>query len=144
MSKAVFVVVVAFIVALLVSKDAMSAPQFSYSGGNGTSLSSGGINNSSSNVPGSGYAGEYYGNHSNETAPTSPSMSGSQLSGAQNSTSDLGNNCDCNNIQNVQEMAPTDNPSSGGDGDSPAGGEGGPSDAASAASSAASSSGSKK
>lgn len=81
-------------------------------------------------------SGEYYGHHSNETAPTSPSMSGSQLSGAQNSTSNLGNNCDCSNVQNVQEMAPTE----AGATNSPAGGEGAgnPSDAASAASSATS------
>lgn len=37
--------------------DAMSAPQFSssFGSGNGTSISSGGLSNSSSNVPGSGY-----------------------------------------------------------------------------------------
>lgn len=59
------------------------------------------------------FSGEYYGNHSNETAPTSPTMSGSQVSGAQNQTSNLGSSCDCNNIQNVQEAAPTNNPSGG-------------------------------
>ncbi|XP_055313354.1 uncharacterized protein LOC129574851 [Sitodiplosis mosellana] len=141
MSKAVFAVAFAFAVTvLLVSKDAMSAPQFSYSGGNGTSFSSGGVNNQTSNIPGSGYGGEYYNNHSNETAPTSPSMSGSQVSGAQNSTSNLTNNCDCNNVQNVQEMAPTD----AGATNSPSEGAGNPSDAASAASSAASGSSSRK
>lgn len=62
-------------------------------------------------------------------------MSGGQLSGAQNSTSSNFNNCDCSNVQNVQEMAPTD----AGATNSPAGGEGAnPGDAASGASSAAS------
>lgn len=116
----------------------MSAPQFSsnFGGMNSSSVGSGGVSNSSSNVPGSGYAGDYYGNHSNETAPTSPSVSGGSLNGAQNSTMPS-NTCDCNNVGNVQEMAPTNAPTNG-----PS--DSGSSDASSAASSAASGSSSRK
>lgn len=61
-------------------------------------------------------------------------VSGSQVSGAQDSTSGLTNNCGCNNISNLQEMAPTDavetNHPASGEG-SPVGGEGNPVDAAS-------------
>lgn len=52
------------------------------------------------------HSGDYYSNHSNETAPTSPAMSGGSLN-MQNATTPS-NTCDCNNISNVQEMAPTD------------------------------------
>lgn len=83
MSKAIFIVALAFAVTVFVSKglnsfyyfdlfievfgriillfvnflftDAMSAPQFNYSGSNGTSFSSGGMQNQTSNMPGSGY-----------------------------------------------------------------------------------------
>lgn len=83
-------------------------------------------------------SGEYYSNHQNETAPTSPSMSGGSISSAQNNTMPT-NTCDCNNVQNVQEMAPTNadaTNSPGGESNNPA------SDASSAASGA--SSGSRK
>lgn len=81
---------------------------------NGSSLGegSGGVqpygelSNRTSSTPGSGYAGDYYANHSNETAPTSPSLSGGSMD-IQNTT--LPNSsCDCSQINNVQEMVPTD------------------------------------
>lgn len=55
-------------------------------------------------MPGSGYAGEYYDNHSNETSPTSPSVSGGSMN-VQNSSLPAG---DCSQINNVQETVPTD------------------------------------
>lgn len=70
-------------------------------------------------------SGEYGSHYQNETAPTSPSMNGGQVSGAQNQTSGLTNNCDCSNVQNVQEMAPTEagaTPNSPAGGDNPASG----------------------
>lgn len=76
-------------------------------------------------------SGEYYSSHSNETAPTSPSVSGGQLSGVQDSTSNLTNGCDCNNINNLQEIAPTD--AGAAKNTDPAGAAEGPADAASAA-----------
>lgn len=64
------------------------------------------LSNRTSSMPGSGYAGEYYGNHSNETAPTSPSLSGGSMN-IQNSSLPT-SSCDCSQINNVQEMVPTD------------------------------------
>ncbi|XP_055321764.1 osteocalcin 2-like [Sitodiplosis mosellana] len=62
-------------------------------------------NGSSSSVPGSGYPGGYYANHSNESSPTSPSMSGDSFN-LQNS-SIATTNCDCSQVTNAQEVAPT-------------------------------------
>lgn len=61
------------------------------------------MSNRTDTVPGSGYAGEYYGNHSNETAPTSPSMNSGSMQNASLPTS----TCDCSQISNVQEAVPS-------------------------------------
>lgn len=61
---------------------------------NGTSISGGSAGGNSS-LPGSGYPEEYKESHSNDTAPTSPSISGGSISTVQNSTSAT-NICDCN------------------------------------------------
>lgn len=77
--------------------DVLSAPQLNTSlgGGNGTSVSGGSIGgNGDSEVPGSGYPDEYYEAHSNDTSPTSPSVSSGSLN-AQNATQST-NICDCN------------------------------------------------
>lgn len=76
----------------------MSAPQFStqLGGSNGTTISGGSIgSNSNSSIPGSGYPSEYGEAHANDTAPTSPTLSGGSISSVQNSTSAT-NICDCN------------------------------------------------
>lgn len=119
--------------------DAMSAPQvgaqFSEIRNNGTSGNVspfGEMNNQTSSMPGQGYPGEYYSHHSNETSPTTPTMSGGQAN-FQNSTLPT-STCDCNQISNVNEFAPTNSAPT----DVPAGGD--PMDSVSSASSAASSS----
>lgn len=61
-------------------------------------------------MPGSGYGGEYYANHSNETAPTSPSVSGGSANIQEASLPSTG--CDSSQIDNAQDMAPA-NPASG-------------------------------
>lgn len=81
-------------------------------GGSGGVQPYGELSNRTSSVPGSGYGGEYYGNHSNETAPTSPSMSGGSLN-IQNSTLPS-SSCDCSQVNNVQEMVPSDQTPAGG------------------------------
>lgn len=79
----------------------MSAPQLStqLGGSNGTTISGGslggGAGGSNSSLPGSGYPSEYGEAHSNDTAPTSPSLGGGSISTVQNSTSAT-NICDCN------------------------------------------------
>lgn len=132
----------------------MSAPQvgaqFGSINNNGTGGGNvspyGEANNQSSNVPGQGYPGEYYSHHSNESSPTSPSMSGSEVN-VQNSSLPT-SNCDCNQMTEVQEMAPTNaGPSDAPNApdaptapDAPAAPGGDPADAASSASSSSSSS----
>lgn len=117
----------------------MSAPQvgaqfgeFSNNGTGGDVSPYGEMNNQTSSMPGQGYPGEYYSHHSNETSPTSPTMSGGQAN-VENSTLPT-STCDCNQISNVQEAAPTNSAST----DAPAGGD--PMDSAGSASSVASSS----
>lgn len=73
----------------------MSAPQISLGGMNGTTIGGDGAGGNSS-LPGSGYPNEYYETHSNDTSPTSPSVSGGSLN-IQNSTSTT-NICDCNQM----------------------------------------------
>lgn len=46
------------------------------------------------------FSGGYYASHSNDSSPTSPSMSGDSLN-LQNS------GCDCSQVSNLQEVAPT-------------------------------------
>lgn len=104
------------------SIESISAPQFGSPIGtqigdinnNGTNVGGGGaslqpygeLSNRTDSVPGSGYAGEYYSHHANETAPTSPSFSSGQIN-IQDSSLPT-SSCDCNQIGNVQEMVPTD------------------------------------
>lgn len=63
------------------------------------------MNNQSGTLPGSGYGGEYYSHHSNDSTPTSPSYSSGSLN-VQNSTLPP-SSCDCSQISNVQEVQPT-------------------------------------
>lgn len=88
------------------------------------------MNNRTGSLPGGGYAGDYYGRHSNESMPTSPSLSSGSVN-LQNTS--MPQTCDCNQINNVQEMVPTDAsqagqqaPGQGGDGAPEAGGESAP------------------
>lgn len=115
----------------------MSAPQIGAQFGSISNNGTGGdVNNQTSNVPGQGYPGEYYSHHSNESSPTSPSMSSSEVD-IQNSNLTT-SNCDCNQISDVQEMTPTNSAPGESSGDSPA------DSASSAASSSSSSSSSRK
>lgn len=114
----------------------MSAPQVGAQFGEINNNGTGGnvspygeMNNQTSNMPGQGYPTEYYSHHSNETSPTSPTISGGQTN-VQNSTLPT-STCDSNQISNVQEAAPTNSAAT----DAPVGGD--PMDSASQASSAA-------
>lgn len=93
--------------------DAKSAPQIGAQFGeihnNGTGGGNvdqgGGMSNQTSNVPGQGYPTDYYSHHSNESSPTSPSMSGSEFN-LQNSSMPT-SNCECDQISEVQDSAST-------------------------------------
>lgn len=82
--------------------------QFGQINNNGTNI--GGLSNRTGSAPGGGYAGEYYSHHSNESLPTSPSLSSGSLD-VQNTN--ISRPCDCNQMTNVQEMVPTDASSAG-------------------------------
>lgn len=94
------------------------------------------MNNRTETVPGGGYGGEYASHHSNDTAPTSPSMGGGSYGGNMNSTVPT-STCECGQMGNAPTGGPSDaagatppgNPSDAASG-SPAGN---PSDAASGA-----------
>lgn len=78
----------------------MSAPQTNthLGGSNGTTISTGGLGgggDGNSSLPGAGYPSEYQESHSNDTAPTSPTLGGGSITTVQNSTSAT-NICDCN------------------------------------------------
>lgn len=76
-------------------------------GGEGGSVSPyGQMSNQTSGAPGSGYPDQYYQTHSNDSAPTSPPMSGGSLN-MQNSSVPT-NTCNCNQMENVQEQVPSD------------------------------------
>lgn len=86
---------------------------------NGTTISGGGAGGNSS-LPGQGYPEEYYEAHSNDTSPTSPSVSGGSLN-LQNSTSAT-NICDCNQAGGSDVNAPGGTDNGNTDGGSPASG----------------------
>lgn len=54
------------------------------------------------------HSGGYYANHSNESSPTSPSVSGGSLNLQNSSMASTG--CDCSQVSNVQDVTPTNAP----------------------------------
>lgn len=87
------------------------------------------INNNGSNLggnggsaAGTGYAGDYYNRHNNESLPTSPSLNTGSMN-VQNSN--LTQGCgDSSQMNNVQEMVPTDAAGQAGDAGQAASGAG--------------------
>lgn len=61
------------------------------------------LDNRTSSVPGSGYPGEYYAGHSNETAPTSPTMNAGSVD-VQNSSLPT-STCDSGQMDNLSQTA---------------------------------------